>query len=96
MAVLSVFDIMLNMSRLRIFALAMLLTLLALPAWARLQPIITLEQAVQKVQRETGGKILSAGRLRLGQHELLYRIKVLTPKGVVKVVQVRTRLEEKH
>ncbi len=87
---------MLNMSRSRIFALAILLSLLALPVWARMQPVITLEQAVQKVQRETGGKILSAGRLRLGRHELLYRIKVLTPKGVVKVVQVRTRLKEKH
>ncbi len=84
------------MSRIRVFTLTILLTMLALPAWARLQPAMTLEQAVQKVQRETGGKILSAGRLRLGRHELLYRIKVLTPKGVVKVIQVRTRLEEKH
>ncbi len=84
------------MSRIRIFTLTILLAVLALPAWARLQPAMTLEQAVQKVQRETGGKILSAGRLRLGRHELLYRIKVLTPKGVVKVIQVRTRLEEKH
>lgn len=51
------------------------------------QPAVTLDQAVLKVQRETGGKVLSAESRGVGRR-LEYRIKVLTPQGHVKVMAV--------
>ena len=51
------------------------------------EPPMTLEQAVAKVQDETGGKILSADPRQLGRR-VEYRIKVLTPDGHVKVMVV--------
>jgi uncharacterized membrane protein YkoI len=48
----------------------------------------TLQDAVQRVQQETGGKILSAHTVRSGKSKV-YRIKVLTPDGRVRVVQVQ-------
>lgn len=48
---------------------------------------ITLDQAVQRVQAETDGKVLSAEPRRSGQREE-YRIKVLTPAGHVRVIVV--------
>lgn len=50
-------------------------------------PSLTLEQAVAKVQRETGGKVLSADPRKFGRHTE-YRIKVLDPDGHVRVVAV--------
>jgi uncharacterized membrane protein YkoI len=44
---------------------------------------ITLEQAIQSVQRATGGRVLDAREVRGG-----YRIKVLTQRGEVRVVYV--------
>ena len=44
---------------------------------------LTLEQAIQSVQRATGGRVLDAREAR-GE----YRIKVLTPRGEVRVVYV--------
>jgi len=44
---------------------------------------ISLEQAVQTVQRATGGRVLDAREVRGG-----YRIKVLTRRGEVRVVYV--------
>lgn len=52
-------------------------------------PFLTLEQAVAKVQMETHGKVLRAGKRRFG-NLIEYRIKVLTPDGHVRVVPVRT------
>ena len=48
---------------------------------------VTLDQAVLKVQEDTGGKILSAEQRGVG-HRQEYRIKVLTPAGHVKVMAV--------
>ena len=48
---------------------------------------ITLDQAVQRVQAETDGKVLSAEPRRIGRREE-YRIKVLTPAGHVRVIVV--------
>ncbi|MBN8714147.1 MAG: PepSY domain-containing protein [Xanthomonadales bacterium] len=48
---------------------------------------ITLDQAVQRVQAETDGKVLSAEPRRSGRREE-YRIKVLTPAGHVRVIVV--------
>lgn len=50
---------------------------------------MTLEQAVAKVQTDTGGKVLAADTQRRGR-TIEYRIKVLTPNGHVRVVPVRT------
>jgi hypothetical protein len=48
---------------------------------------VTLDQAVLRVQQDTGGKILSAEQRGVG-HRQEYRIKVLTPDGHVKVMVV--------
>lgn len=48
---------------------------------------VTLEQATDKVRRETGGRILSASESRRDGRKI-YRIKVLLPSGHVRVVTV--------
>jgi uncharacterized membrane protein YkoI len=48
---------------------------------------ISLDQAVQQVRRETGGRVLSADRITQGGRAA-YRIKVLTPSGHVRVVVI--------
>lgn len=48
---------------------------------------VSLDQAVQQVQQDTSGKVLSAEQRAVG-HRQEYRIKVLTPQGHVKVVVV--------
>jgi hypothetical protein len=48
---------------------------------------ISAEQAVQRVQRETDGKILAVQTLTIGTRKV-YRIKVLTPDGRMRVMQV--------
>lgn len=48
---------------------------------------ITMRDAIRKVQRETGAKVLSAETKHVGRRTL-YRIKVLTRDGQVKVVEV--------
>ncbi len=78
------------------FVLALALVLSLGVARATERPEITLDQAVAKVQQETGGKVLSADAMRVGRREVIYRIKVITPSGMVKVVQVRTELKEKR
>lgn len=47
---------------------------------------ISLDQAIAKVQRATGGRVLDARDVGGG-----YRIKVLTPDGEVRVVYVDAR-----
>ena len=48
---------------------------------------LSTQEAVAKVQQETNGKVLSVQTLTMGKHKV-YRIKVLTPDGQVRVVQV--------
>jgi uncharacterized membrane protein YkoI len=48
---------------------------------------LTLQEAIARVQRETGGKVLSAETKPQGKRTV-YRIKVLTRDGQVKVVEV--------
>jgi hypothetical protein len=50
---------------------------------------LTLEQAVARVQNETGGKVLKADSRNTG-HVVEYRIKVLTPDGHVRVITLRS------
>jgi len=52
-----------------------------------IQGAATLRDAVAKVERDTGGRILAAETVTTGDSRI-YRIKVLTPDGTVRVVQV--------
>lgn len=49
---------------------------------------ISANQAVDRVQQETGGQVLSVQTLRVGKRKI-FRIKVLTPSGQVRVVEVQ-------
>lgn len=57
------------------------------------EPALTLEQAVTRVQLDTGGKVLSADPRRVGRHTE-YRIKVLTPDGHVRVIVLQSDAAE--
>ncbi|MDW8478879.1 MAG: hypothetical protein RML12_02165 [Xanthomonadales bacterium] len=46
----------------------------------------SLDESVRRIERETGGRILSAETLRAGDREI-HRIKVLTPDGRLRVIQ---------
>jgi len=48
---------------------------------------VSLNQAVQQVQRETGGRVLSADTVNQGGRAV-HRIKVLTPSGQVRVMTI--------
>ena len=48
---------------------------------------ITAQEAVAQVQRETNGKVLAVQTLNMGKRRV-YRIKVLTRDGQVRVIQV--------
>ncbi len=50
-------------------------------------PGVTLDQAVVKIQQETGGRVLSAKQRGIGRRQE-YRIKVLTPDGHVREMVV--------
>lgn len=67
--------------------LALLLGLGLASGAAQAQRAVNLQDAVERVQRETGGKILSAQTVKVGRTRL-YRVKVLLPDGRVRVVQV--------
>jgi hypothetical protein len=54
------------------------------------EPAVTLEQAMTRVQHDTGGKILSASTLPRSGHRFVHRIRVLTPNGHVREVLVPT------
>lgn len=51
---------------------------------------VTLNQAVQQVQSETGGRVLSAETINQGGRSV-HRIKVLTPSGQVRVMTIDAR-----
>ena len=48
---------------------------------------VSLDAAVARVQRETGGRVLSATTVQQNGHRV-HRIKVLLPSGKVRVYQV--------
>jgi hypothetical protein len=63
--------------------------LVAAPAWAAPndnEQYARLPESVQRVERETGGKVLQVKPIQRGNREI-YRMKVLTPDGRVRVVQ---------
>lgn len=51
------------------------------------QAAMSREQAVRMVQQQTDGRILSVDTIRRG-NRIIYRIKVLTPEGHVRVIRV--------
>ena len=51
---------------------------------------MSLNQAVQQVQGETGGRVLSAETVNQGGRSV-HRIKVLTPSGQVRVMTIDAR-----
>lgn len=53
-------------------------------ARAEAQPRITMGDAMEMVQRRTGGRILVAQAVRV-EGRLMYRIKVLTARGEVRI-----------
>lgn len=69
---------------LRSALLVLALVLFAGTASAR-DRMSSLQEAIEAVQRETGGRVLSADIVRAGPREI-YRIKVLTPDGRVRVI----------
>jgi hypothetical protein len=68
-------------------AVLLALALLVAPMPARAQRAVSLRDAVEQIERKTGGKILAANRVRVGQSKM-FRIKVLTADGRVRVFQV--------
>jgi len=53
-----------------------------------LSPRISADEAAAKVQRQYGGRILAVETLQRNG-EIVYRIKILTRKGIVRVVMVK-------
>jgi hypothetical protein len=62
---------------------AMLLVLAGLPAWAA----ATRDEAAAVAQRETGGRVLSVDQADAGGRPV-WRVKVVTPRGDVRVILV--------
>ena len=46
-----------------------------------------LPASVRRVQRETGGEVLKAQPMQRGDGHEVYRVKVLTPQGRIRVVE---------
>ncbi|MBL0162938.1 MAG: hypothetical protein IPP82_04580 [Xanthomonadales bacterium] len=49
---------------------------------------ITVQEAIDQVQRETSAKVLSVQTLRLNSRKI-YRIKILTSGGQVRVLEIK-------
>jgi uncharacterized membrane protein YkoI len=62
---------------------AVLLAVAGLPAWAA----VSRDDAAALVQRETGGRVLAVERADAGGRPA-WRVKVVTPRGDVRVVLV--------
>lgn len=70
---------------LRLLGLSALL--LAAPVMAQRAEALSLDQAVDQVQHDTGGKVLSAESRQFGRRTE-YRVKVLTPSGHIRTLAV--------
>ena len=70
-----------------IYATANVILALGLAATPPPDQHLSLDQAVQKVQDKTDGRVLSADRVRSG-HASKYRIKTLMNDGRVRVIEV--------
>ena len=81
------------MIRYKCLLLAALIPLAGAVAAQSPKPAVTLDQAVLQVQRDTGGKVLSAESRGIGRR-VEYRIKVLTPDGHVKVMAISSEVSK--
>jgi uncharacterized membrane protein YkoI len=71
----------------RLFAIVGLCVAIpAISVGAKATPL-TLQEAVAKVERETGAKVLSA-ETKKASKQTVYRIKILTRAGQVKIIEV--------
>lgn len=68
-------------------AFAMAVALMAVSPFA-LAEEITVQQAIEQVQRETLAKVLSVQTLRVGKRKI-FRIKILTSRGQVRVLEIK-------
>ena len=71
------------MNPVRTVICAALIALAGLPAWAA----VGRDQAAAVAQRETGGRVLAVERVDM-RGQVFWRVKVLTPRGDVRVVLV--------
>lgn len=76
-----------NPGRIRLSALATALAVILTSTMAVAREI-TVQQAVERVQRETSAKVLSVQTLRIGKRKI-YRIKILTSGGQVRVLEIK-------
>jgi hypothetical protein len=67
------------------------------PAWSAAETgqFSRLPESVQRIETETGGKVLQVRPIQRGDREI-YRMKVLTPEGRVRVVQDDPRHPRDH
>jgi uncharacterized membrane protein YkoI len=77
-------DELMRTCRARAFLCA-ILAAVAMQAHAR---EVGVQEAVAQALRETDGKVLSVQTLKVGKHKV-YRIKILTRDGQVRIVQVQ-------
>ncbi|MBX3697281.1 MAG: hypothetical protein R3F08_01205 [Dokdonella sp.] len=49
---------------------------------------ISVQEAMEMIQRDTHAKVLSVQTLRIGKRKI-YRFKVLTPGGQVRVIEIK-------
>ena len=49
---------------------------------------ISVQEAIDRVQQDTHAKVLSVQTLQIGKRKI-YRIKVLTPGGQVRVIEIK-------
>jgi len=68
---------------LRIVLVAALVATAGLPAWAD----VSRDEAAAVAQRQTGGRVLAVERAEAGGRPV-WRVKVVTPRGEVRVVLV--------
>lgn len=71
------------MKALRIVLVAALVATAGLPAWAD----VSRDEAAAVAQRQTGGRVLAVERAEAGGRPA-WRVKVVTPRGEVRVVLV--------
>ncbi len=76
-----------NPGRIRLSALATALAVILTSTMAVAREI-TVQEAVEQVQRETSAKVLSVQTLRIGKRKI-YRIKILTSGGQVRVLEIK-------
>lgn len=65
----------------RLLAVCTVLLALSAPAWAE----VSRDQAAAAAQRQTGGRVLSVDKAESGRRTV-WRVKVVTPRGEVRVV----------